>query len=203
MSDIKSPEVATAENRDAIQAEISSQYNNGGDFFSTTVDGVDYEVQFEFQTKIIDGKDVDGKLVEGGYSNLNAENNFFEIINSPKNNNGLGGTVTGEDKNGSRGGNTGFIKTSEVSTPTVSHELNHSFGGKNKDSRRVLKTSENDIAVQSKNSLDPASRKVTQGNIDDIFRNISFKSGNKANVGNPRPQLYDNNTGESRTVDPK
>ncbi|KAB2859612.1 MAG: hypothetical protein F9K09_01455 [Flavobacteriales bacterium] len=187
---------------DAIQAEVSSQYNNGGQFFTTTVDGTEYEVQFEFTTKIIDGKDVDSKLVEGGYGNLNAENNFYEIVNTPKNPDDVGVTFTSE-RAGSEGGNTGFIKASEVVTPTVSHEINHGFGGENKDTKTAMPTTDNDIAVQGKNSSNPECRCVTQGNINAIFKNVSFNGGDKANVGNPRPQLYDNNTGGSRQVTPK
>ena len=62
---------------------------------------------------------------------------------------------------------------------------------------------DNDISVQNKNSTDPSSRKVTQGNIDAIFKNVDFKGGKTANVGNPRPQLYDNTTGKSKSVSPK
>jgi hypothetical protein len=145
---------------DAIQAEVSAQYNNGGQFFTTTVDGTEYEVQFEFTTKIIDSKDVEKTMMPGGIETLNAENNFYEIVNEPFVPNSIGFTFTGDSKQeDSYGGSSGFIATSEVGTPTVPHEINHGFGGENKDTKVEEKTFENDIAVQSQNSLQSSRQK--------------------------------------------
>jgi hypothetical protein len=88
----------------------------------------------------------------------------------------------------------------EVATPTGPHEINHGFGGENKDTKVQEKTFENDIAVQAWNSFNPAARKVSQDNINAIFKNVKFNVKDKANVGNPRPALYDNSTGKSKPV---
>ena len=196
---------ATDGNAKTMQGNAMAQYNNNGNYFSATVDGVEYEVQFDIKVQVIDAKDVENKLLPGGYETLNAENNFYEMVDNPKSINNSGVTLSGEDKEGSRGGSTGFIKTSEAGTSTLSHELNHGYGGTNKDlpDGDETKLFENDIAVQDKNSTNPSSRKVTQGNIDAIFKNVDFKGGKTANVGNPRPQLYDNTTGKSKSVSPK
>jgi hypothetical protein len=196
---------ATEANAKTMQGNAMAQYNNNGNYFTATVDGVEYEVQFDIKVQVMDAKDVENKLLPGGYETLNAENNFYEMVDNPKVGNNLGATLSGEDREGSRGGSTGFIKTSEAGTSTLSHELNHGYGGINKDlpDGNETKLIDNDISVQNKNSTDPSSRKVTQGNIDAIFKNVDFKGGKTANVGNPRPQLYDNTTGKSKSVSPK
>lgn len=195
---------ATDANAKNMQAIAMAQYNNNGDYFSATVNGVEYEVQFDIKVQVIDTKDVEDKLLPGGYSTLNAENNFYEIVDDPKISNTLGVTLSGENKEGSFGGSSGFIKSSEVGGLTLSHELNHGYGGENKDlpDGDETKLKDNDIAVQDKNSTNPSSRKVTQENINAIFKNVNFKNGKTANVGNPRPQLYDNTTGGSKSVSP-
>ncbi|MBL7896179.1 MAG: hypothetical protein JNK50_12865 [Bacteroidia bacterium] len=188
---------ATDANAKTMQDNANAQFNNNGNYFTATVDGVEYEVQFDIKVQVIDSKLVDTKLVEGGYGNLNAENNYYEIRDDIEDS---GQTLSGPPTN--PGGNTGVIKTSEISTPTTAHELNHGYAGENKDKPKgdETKTDDNDIAVQAKNSKKPAERKVTQGNIDAIFKHVSFKEGSdKANVGNPRPQLYDKDKG-TRTV---
>jgi len=178
---------ATDANAQSIQSNALALYNNDGNYFNANIGGVDYEVQFEINVQVIDQVNVDAKLVEGGYSNLNAENNFYEIRDDIED--------AGQTLSGVYGGNTGVIKTSEVGTPTPSHELNHGYGGIDKDRIDNTILSENDIAVQGNNSAAPANRKVTQGNIDAIFKNVDFKGGNKANVGNARPQLFDKEKG--------
>lgn len=180
-------EGATQARADAIQAEVNSQYNNDGQFFSAVIDGTEYEVQFEFQSKIINGKDVDGKLVEGGYGNLNAENNFFEVRDDIETSLTLEGIV---------GGNAGAFKTSQIddASNAVSHELNHGFGGLNKDNSTIRVNESPDIAVTRGNTDNPSSRRVTQGNIDAIFKNVNFNGGNKADVGSARPDKFDKNS---------
>lgn len=176
-----------------IQAGISGQYNNNGNYFTTTVEGVQYDIQFEFNVTTIDSKDVDEMFNKGGGVD-NAENNFYEvnenIFGSKEGNAGI--TLTGKF---SPGGNTGAIETSSINdNTTLSHELNHGYGGENKDRKDNIILPENDIAIQSQNSANPAGRKVTQGNIDAIFKNVKFENG-KGNVGNPRPQLHDKEKG--------
>ena len=194
-------EGATSERASTIQTEVCNQYNNDGNFFTATIDGEEYEVQFDISVQRIENEKVERKLLPGNYGTLNAENNFYEIIDNPKGEGVLGVTLVGSES--SPGGNTGFIKTSEIATPTVSHELNHGYGGENKDTQNSKKTSDNDIAIQSKNSKSPNNRKVTQSNINAIFKNVSFNGAQKTNVGNPRPQLYDKTTGKSKSVKPK
>jgi len=187
---------ATEANRELIQANANKNFNNDGDFFSATIDGEEFEVQFEFNVSIINESDVDSKLVEGGYGNLNAENNFFEIRDDID--------VAGITLSGSGdfpGGNAGVLKTSELGNRTPEHEFNHGFGGTNKDTEDPndeTKFSENDISVQSKNSKNPSNRKVTQENINAIFKNVSFNGKNKTNVGNARPDLFDKENGSRR-----
>ncbi|MBI9035497.1 MAG: RHS repeat-associated core domain-containing protein [Bacteroidales bacterium] len=178
-------EGATYTRRDAIQSEISGQYNNGGEFFTATVDGTEYEVQFEFTTKIIDAKDVDAGLVEGGYGDLNAENNYFEVRGDIETSMSISGGV--------KGGNAGAIKNSQIDdgSNATSHELNHGFNGEDKDNDKGAKNGNPDIAVTRGNSTDPSLRRVTQDNIKAIFRNVSFNGGNKANVGNPKLFKFD------------
>lgn len=190
---------ATDANAKTMQGNAMAQYNNNGNYFTATVDGVEYEVQFDIKVQVMDAKDVDTKLVEGGYGNLNAENNFYEIGDDIfEENEGI--TLTGASN---PGGNAGAIKTSAVEGITFPHELNHGYGGESKDIKKGdpnydTKLPDNDIAVQDKNSSDPPARKVTQGNIDAIFKNVDFKGGKTANVGNPRPFLHDKDKGSKQ-----
>jgi hypothetical protein len=178
-------EGATPDRANMIKEEANTQYNNNGQFFTATVDGVEYEVQFEFTSKVIDAKDVDSKLVQGGYYNLNAENNFFEVLEDIETSVTLSGGVNGA--------NTGAFKTSQIEdgSNAVSHEINHGFGGTNKDNSNIKVNQNPDIAITRDNTDNPSSRRVTQDNIDAIFKNVSFKGGDKANVGNARPFKYD------------
>ena len=176
-------EGATTEMAKSIQTDAMSNWNNDNKYFNVNIDNTDFEVQFEINVSVVDIKDVDASLVEGGYGNLNAENNFYEIrsdVNSSI-------TLTGDN-----GGNAGVLQLSEIGKQSPNHELNHGYDGEDKDNKNTDKGSDNDIAVQSKNSKSPKTRKVTQGNIDAIFKNVNFKGGNKANVGSARPFLYDN-----------
>jgi RHS repeat-associated protein len=176
-------EGATEVNRKVMETNANAQYNNDGQFFTAKVGSTEYEIQFEISVVIIDAKEVDRVFNEGGGVN-NAENNFYEIRADVM----VSFTFTGEES--SSGGNTGVIKTSDVGTPTIEHELNHGYGGVNKDNDHYIKSEENDIAVQGKNSKDLLNRKVTQENIQEILKNVTLIGG-KGDVGNPRPQLYD------------
>ena len=186
---------ANEQARVAIETDANKNWNNNGEYFVTMIDGEMYEIQFEFNVKIIDKASVDAKLVEGGYNNLNAENNFFEVRND------VNASITFATETG---GNTGVLKSSEVGMESPNHEFNHGYGGEDKDTDAEdnAKSRDNDIAVQSKNSKSPGTRKVTQANITAIFKNFSFNGGNKANVGSARPFLYDksNRSTQSRQV---
>ena len=60
-------------NTQTMQSNVMAQYNNDGKYFNANVDGTDYEVHFEINVTVIDEKDVEAKLVEGGNSNLNVQ----------------------------------------------------------------------------------------------------------------------------------
>jgi RHS repeat-associated protein len=161
---------ATQSVAQTLQTNTLDQFNNGGNYFNANIDGTDYEVQFEITVQVINSNDVDDKLVEGGYANLNAENNFYEIRNDISDD---GQTLNGP---GNTGGNAGVLKTSEIDTPSASHEFNHGYAGEDKDTPKnnTTKSASNDIAVQAKNSSNPAGRKVTQENINAIFNKVTL-----------------------------
>lgn len=182
--------------RAAIQSEVSSQYNNNGEFFTAMVDGTEYEIQFEFNTQLIDNTDVDTKIVEGGYGNLNAENNFYEVTNNIE---------TSRALTYGKGGNAGAFKTSQVldDSKAVSHEMNHGFGGENKDDIDYEVNVNPDIAVPRGKTTNPKSRSVSSGNIQKIFNNVSFNGTNTAKVGSARPYKYDKTSATESKLIPK
>jgi RHS repeat-associated protein len=170
--------------RAAIQNQSDAQWNNGGNYFTYTDDsGTTYDVVFEFKTEIIDAKDVDAKMIEGDYYNLNAENNFYEIRDDVSESLCLSGNV--------EGGNAGVIKTSDIWKQSVAHEENHGFNGINKDKSKVREDNNPDISVTQANTSDPSIRKVTQENITAIFNNVKFDKNGKGNVGHARPFKWD------------
>ena len=74
---------------------------------------------------------------------------------------------------------------------SVSHEFNHGFNGENKCRDRRLNFFSLDIAVPKNKTKNPSDRNVTQGNIDAIFKNVTFDKSGKGNIGNARPFKYD------------
>ena len=179
---------ATEANRAAIQNQSNAQWNNGGNNFTYTDDaGTTYDVVFEFKTQIIDEKDVDTKMVEGGYGNLNAENNFYEIRADAES-----ATINGTNNNG---GNAGVLKESGIGELSPAHEENHGFGGTNKDTDKPKDplVSKPDIAEQGKNCVNQKDRKVTQENVTEIMKKVKFDASGKGNVGSPKPYKYDKN----------
>jgi len=187
---------ANEANRAAIQSQSEAQWNNGGNYFTYTDDaGTTYDVVFEFKTEIIDAKDVDAKMVEGDYFNLNAENNFYEVRDDVSESQCLSFGVSG--------GNAGVIKTSDIGKQSVAHEENHGFNGTNKDASKVQENENPDIPVTQGNTLNPSSRKVTQGNITAIFNNVKFDKNGKGNVGNARPFKWDKNASGNSVQIPK
>ncbi len=96
---------------------------------------------------------------------LNAENNFFEVRDDIDVSFTLAGDI---------GGNTGVFKTSDIDIGkrSVSHEINHSYGGERQKTRPPNKTILIQILLCLKRPLIILRKVVTQKNIDAIFRNV-------------------------------
>ena len=171
---------ATQARANIVQSDNNALYNNNGNYFTTVVNGKTYDVEFEFKADV-----VSDAAATKGIGKLSAKDNYWEVRNDIPS----ARTLTGA----ANGGNTGALKTDDIDNgkKSDSHEENHGFAGENKDYLGVQNNTNPDIAVAQGDTNIPGQRKVTQANIDAIFKKVKFGKSGKANVGNPRPQKYD------------
>jgi len=181
---------ATQARATSVKADLNAEYNNNGNYFTTKVNGKVYDVVFEFNADVVTDADA-----TKGVGKVNAQDNYFEVRNDVPTSSTIRGG--GKGVNDGTGGNTGVLKTDAIDNgiESDSHEANHGFAGENKDYLGVQNNTNPDIAVTQGDTNIPGQRKVTQANIDAIFKKVKFGTSKKADVGHARPQKFDKTNG--------
>jgi hypothetical protein len=196
--------MATKERRNLIAADLESQYNRDGDYFThTDENGQVYDVVFGFSVDIRDEAGLEVDIMSGGI-----EDNYYYVFD-PSETVGADNSVTISpfnrlNRRDIQGGNLGLFNTQQVDKDegTPSHEINWGYGG-DKDLKLTLDVLAGrspigyldgetvDISVSygyryaDTNELVDigAKRRVTQSNVDNIFKNVTFDETGKADLG--------------------
>ena len=187
----------------AIANEIASQYNSANG--KVTIDGVEYKVKFKVTYETV----TEAEATKMASTNTSAKNNFIRV-----------------EKNNSRysrsfneiGENSGFMNTDDNlgTSTTAPHEIGHGYGLLHSDgdqrgdgqpdimaARGTLVDPKYQYNPKAKageagGTINPATRKVTQENITDMFKGVKFDKFGKANIGKATNRIYDSNGYEKR-----
>jgi hypothetical protein len=203
---------ATSKTVDATVSEISSMYNEAVKNRKININGEEYTVKFEISSSIVTEYEA-RKLAA---DNTSHRNNFIRI---EKNNESLGRSFIYAPNN-RPGDNSGFFNTDDnlgVST-TATHETGHALGlghsagdqrgkkpdimaarGTAVDAKYTWNPKEGDSkpAVNSgstpyfTNTLNPQFRKVSEQNINDIFKELKFNENFTAKIGTTSNTIFD------------
>jgi hypothetical protein len=139
--------------------------------------------------------------MNGAYDNSDPTNNYYEVADN----------VSSATINfGGKGGNVGSLNTADLDKgiATGSHEINHGFGGKDHPGNpagsgkqaHIAKGEEIDISVPQNtvytgttDIVDISNRKVTQGIIDAIMKDINFDVNGEAAIGKTANEALNEN----------
>jgi len=185
---------ATPKTAQAITNEIQTLYNAVGATVSSN--GKNYDVKFNVTFQVVSEKQAQ-QLASG---NTDIKNNFVEISES----NEMGRSFM------DLGGNSGsFVTTDNLGTSTTaSHEYGHGLGLEHSSSDQRGKGQPDIMAARGTlvdpkfqynpsaranspgGTINPALRKVTQQNIQDIFRGVTFDRNGKVNIGRITNTIY-------------
>lgn len=196
---------ASPETVKATTSEISTMYNEAAKNRKITIDGEQYTVKFDVTSSIVT-EDQARKLAA---DNTSYRNNFIRI---EKNNNaGRSFILAPNNKTGDNSGFFNTDDNLGKST-TAAHEVGHALGldhspsnqkgkapdimaarGTGVDAKYTWNPKEGDskpvidpvkgATPYFTNTLNPQFRKVTEQNINDIFKELKFDENQKANLG--------------------
>ena len=176
---------ATEARRSAMATELQNQYNRDENYFTYSDDkGVTYDVKFEFKVEIRDEANLDADI-----KSATIEDNFY-IIGDGTGWVGGSQTITA----GTKGGNIGQLTTTDLDKgiATTSHELNHGYAGKDHPASAITSYKSGDVVdisipqganYSDSKPIDYKDRAVTQTNVTDILKNVTFNAKGEGNVG--------------------
>jgi RHS repeat-associated protein len=188
----------------ATANEIASQYNGANG--KTTIDGVEYTVKFNITYQTVTEAEAT-KMAEG---NTDVKNNFIRV---EKNNTRMGRSFN------EIGENNGFMNTDDNlgTSTTAPHEVGHGYGlthssndqrGSGQPDIMAARGTLVDPAYQydpkaaagaaAGGTINPAKRKVTQANITDMFKSVTFDKSGKGKIGTATNKIYDVNGYEKK-----
>ena len=184
---------ATFENAGKIISDLNKLYNDESISHTIVLDNEEYTVSFSFMANVIDESQAEQLAKE----NKNCEMNFVRITNQ-------------YESKFEIGGNNGCININDIANGTTpAHEIGHGFGlehdnpyyvGKGTPHIMLAKGSFVDQVYQYNkkilpgykgSAMNPAYRKVTNKNIEDIMRNINMTNNNEFTIGNTTNNIYE------------
>jgi hypothetical protein len=186
---------ANANLSEAIANEIETQYNGAGG--KIIVDGIEYSVQFKITYQIV----TEAEAITLAQNNTDAQVNFVRV---EKNNSRFGRSFY------EMSGNDGFMNTDDNlgTSTTAPHEVGHGYGldhgaGDQRGNGQPDIMSARGTWVDSQyqynpsaeagaagGTINPATRKVTQKNITDMFNGVTFDANGRGQIGTTTNKIY-------------
>ncbi|MEM6965148.1 MAG: RHS repeat-associated core domain-containing protein [Bacteroidota bacterium] len=194
---------ATTQLSKSIANEIAGQYNGAN--AQVTVGGVQYSVKFKINYETVTEAEA-AKMAAG---NTDAKVNFIRV---EKNNSRLRRSFN------EIGENNGFMNTDDGlgTSTTAPHEVGHGYGlvhppgdqrGKGQPdimaARGTLVDPQYQYDPNAKagakgGTINPKTRRVTQGNITDMFKGVKFDKNGRGQIGKATNRIYNKNGYEKK-----
>jgi len=184
---------ATFENAETIIRDLDRMYNDESISHIITFENEEYTVSFSFMGVVIDEE----QAKQSAEKNKSCEINYVRITNQYESKYEIGG-------------NNGCINVNDISNgTTTSHEVGHGFGlnhgssfyiGKGIPHIMLAKGAFVDQKYQYNSkippgykgsAMNPAYRKVTNQNIEDIIKQISMENANVYTIGKTTNKIYE------------
>ncbi|CAF3303933.1 unnamed protein product [Rotaria socialis] len=183
--------------------EIATQYNNAN--AKVNIGGVEYSVKF----KVTYGTVTEADATKMASTNTSAKNNFIRVEENNTRHNRSFNEI---------GENNGFMNTDDNlgTSTTAPHEIAHGYGlthsaGDQRGSGQPDIMAARGTLVDAKyqydpkakagaagGTINPATRQVTQGNVSDMFKRVTFDKNGKADIGKATNRIYESSGNEKK-----